>query len=65
MERTTQPTWGRKLGRTLGWLAAWVWTIIAGRLRLNVSNSTETHAPFLQVIGDFGELGESGLEVGR
>ena len=26
MERTTQPTWGRKLG----WLAAWAWTIIAG-----------------------------------
>ena|SRR6266567_2831867 len=29
MERTTQPTWGRKIGRTLGWLAAWAWTIIA------------------------------------
>ncbi len=39
--------------------------MLEGRLLLNVSNSTETHALFLQVIGDFGELGESGLEVGR
>jgi len=30
MEQTTQPTWGHKLGRTLGWLAAWAWTVIAG-----------------------------------
>src|SRR6266699_566027 len=30
MEQTTQPTWGHKLGRTLGWLAAWAWTVSAG-----------------------------------
>jgi hypothetical protein len=30
MGQTTQPTWARKLGRTLGWLAAWAWTIVAG-----------------------------------
>jgi hypothetical protein len=30
MEQTIQPTWGRKLGRTLGWSVAWAWTIIAG-----------------------------------
>src|SRR2546430_15779154 len=30
MEQTTQPTWGHKLGRAFGWLAAWAWTIIAG-----------------------------------
>src|SRR5947207_6704838 len=30
MEQTTQPTWGHKLGRALGWLAAWAWTVIAG-----------------------------------
>lgn len=27
---TTQRTWGQELGRTLGWLVAWAWTIIAG-----------------------------------
>jgi|SRR5439155_2234968 len=30
MEQTTQPTWGHKLGRALGWLVAWAWTVIAG-----------------------------------
>src|SRR2546421_3693118 len=30
MERTTQLAWGQRLGRILGWLAAWAWTIIAG-----------------------------------
>jgi len=30
MEKTTQPGWGQKLGRTLGWLVAWAWTVIAG-----------------------------------
>jgi hypothetical protein len=30
VEQTTQPTWGHKLGRALGWLAAWAWTVIAG-----------------------------------
>src|SRR6266481_431589 len=30
MEQTTQAGWGQKLGRALGWLAAWAWTIIAG-----------------------------------
>src|SRR5438093_11844758 len=30
MERTTQSAWGWKVGRTLGWLAAWAWIIIAG-----------------------------------
>jgi hypothetical protein len=30
MEQTTQPTWGHKLGRALGWPAAWAWTVIAG-----------------------------------
>lgn len=25
-----QPAWYQKLGRTLGWLVAWVWTIVAG-----------------------------------
>ena len=29
MERTTQLAWGQRLGRILGWLAAWAWTIIA------------------------------------
>src|SRR2546425_13366805 len=30
MDRATQFTWGQKLGRRLGWLAAWAWTIVAG-----------------------------------
>src|SRR5712692_6125482 len=30
MEQTTQPGRSHKLGRTLGWLVAWAWTIIAG-----------------------------------
>jgi hypothetical protein len=27
---TTQRTWGQNLGRGLGWMAAWAWTIVAG-----------------------------------
>ena len=30
MEQTTEPSLIRKLARVLGWLAAWVWTIVAG-----------------------------------
>ncbi len=30
MEQTIQLGWSQKLGRTLGWLVAWAWTIIAG-----------------------------------
>ncbi len=30
MRETIQRTWLQKLGRALGWLAAWAWTIIAG-----------------------------------
>src|SRR3977135_4275742 len=29
-EQTTQRTWIQKLGRTVGWLAAWAWTIVVG-----------------------------------
>jgi len=30
MEQTTEPSLIRKLARVFGWLAAWVWTIVAG-----------------------------------
>jgi len=30
MEQMAQARWGQKPGRTLGWLVAWAWTIIAG-----------------------------------
>lgn len=30
MEQTTEPSWIRKLARIVGWLAAWVWAIVAG-----------------------------------
>ena len=30
MEQTAEPTVYQKLGRTVGWLVAWAWTIVAG-----------------------------------
>jgi hypothetical protein len=30
MKPTTQRTWGQELGRVIGWLVAWGWTILAG-----------------------------------